>query len=47
SGHGLGLAIVSSIVKAHRGSVTAESGNGQTVFRVRLPMIEQQIATTA
>lgn len=42
-----GLAIVSSIVKAHRGSVTAESGNGQTVFRVRLPMIEQQIATTA
>lgn len=41
AGHGLGLAIVSSIVKAHNGSVTAESGHGHTVFRVRLPMIEQ------
>jgi two-component system sensor histidine kinase TrcS len=40
SGNGLGLAIVASIVKAHRGSVTAESGDGRTVFRVRLPMIE-------
>ncbi|OSC40505.1 sensor histidine kinase [Mycobacterium decipiens] len=40
SGHGLGLAIVSSIVKAHHGSVTAESAGGRTVFRVRLPMIE-------
>jgi signal transduction histidine kinase len=39
SGIGLGLAIVSSIVKAHHGSVTAESANGRTVFRVRLPMI--------
>ncbi len=41
SGIGLGLAIVSSIVKAHHGSVTAESGNGRTTFRVRLPMIEK------
>jgi two-component system sensor histidine kinase TrcS len=41
SGHGLGLAIVASIVKAHHGSVTAESADGQTVFRVRLAMIEQ------
>lgn len=40
AGNGLGLAIVSSIVKAHHGSVTAESGNGRTVFRVRIPMIE-------
>jgi two-component system, OmpR family, sensor histidine kinase TrcS len=40
AGNGLGLAIVSSIVKAHHGSVTAESGDGRTVFRVRLPMIE-------
>jgi two-component system sensor histidine kinase TrcS len=40
SGIGLGLAIVSSIVKAHHGSVTAESADGRTVFRVRLPMIE-------
>ncbi|MGO8768923.1 sensor histidine kinase [Mycobacterium sp.] len=46
SGIGLGLAIVSSIVKAHHGSVTAESADGQTVFRVRLPMIEGPIADT-
>ncbi len=46
SGIGLGLAIVSSIVKAHHGSVTAESADGRTVFRVRLPMIEDPIAET-
>ncbi|OBG30581.1 two-component sensor histidine kinase [Mycobacterium alsense] len=40
SGIGLGLAIVSSIVKAHHGSVTAESSDGRTAFRVRLPMID-------
>jgi two-component system, OmpR family, sensor histidine kinase TrcS len=45
SGHGLGLAIVNSIVKAHKGSVTAESANGLTVFRVRLPMIEPPAET--
>jgi two-component system, OmpR family, sensor histidine kinase TrcS len=44
SGNGLGLAIVSSIVKAHHGSVTAESTEGRTVFRVRLPMIESPAA---
>jgi signal transduction histidine kinase len=47
SGIGLGLAIVSSIVKAHHGSVTAESGDGRTVFRVRLPLIEDLTADTA
>jgi two-component system sensor histidine kinase TrcS len=41
SGNGLGLAIVASIVKAHHGSVSAESADGRTVFRVRLPMIER------
>jgi two-component system sensor histidine kinase TrcS len=41
SGNGLGLAIVSSIVKAHHGSVSAESGDGHTVFRVRIPLIEK------
>jgi two-component system, OmpR family, sensor histidine kinase TrcS len=46
SGNGLGLAIVSSIVKAHHGSVTAESGSGRTVFRVRLPLIENPITDT-
>ena len=39
SGNGLGLAIVDSIVKAHHGSVTAESADGQTTFRVRLPLV--------
>jgi two-component system, OmpR family, sensor histidine kinase TrcS len=43
SGIGLGLAIVSSIVKAHHGSVTADSADGRTVFRVRLPMIESPV----
>jgi signal transduction histidine kinase len=38
-GNGLGLAIVDSIVKAHRGSVTAESAGGRTAFRVRLPLV--------
>ncbi|MGH3551528.1 MAG: sensor histidine kinase [Mycobacterium sp.] len=41
SGNGLGLAIVASIVSAHHGSVSAESAEGQTVFRVRLAMIER------
>ena len=40
SGNGLGLAIVDSIVKAHQGSVTAESADGRTTFRVRLPLVE-------
>lgn len=40
SGNGLGLAIVSSIVKAHHGSVTAESDPGRTVFHVRIPMLD-------
>ncbi|BBX97823.1 two-component sensor histidine kinase [Mycobacterium lacus] len=47
SGTGLGLAIVNSIVKAHHGSVSAESADGRTVFRVRLPMIEQPTIKTA
>jgi two-component system sensor histidine kinase TrcS len=37
-GNGLGLAIVDSIVKAHHGSVAAESAAGRTIFRVRLPL---------
>jgi two-component system sensor histidine kinase TrcS len=41
AGHGLGLAIVNSIVKAHGGTVCAESANGETVFRVRIPMIKR------
>jgi two-component system sensor histidine kinase TrcS len=44
SGNGLGLAIVNSIVKAHHGSVTAESDDSRTVFRVRLPFITTSMA---
>jgi two-component system sensor histidine kinase TrcS len=40
TGTGLGLAIVASIVQAHQGHVTGESGNGQTVFRVCIPTTE-------
>jgi two-component system sensor histidine kinase TrcS len=40
-GNGLGLPIVASIAQAHHGSVTAESADGRTVFRVRLPLIER------
>ncbi len=45
-GTGLGLAIVASIVEAHHGSVSAESANGQTVFRVRLPLIDDPTGDT-
>lgn len=34
---GLGLSIVQSIVEAHGGTVTVQSGPGQTVFKLRLP----------
>ncbi|MFN2466100.1 MAG: sensor histidine kinase [Candidatus Dormibacteria bacterium] len=39
-GSGLGLAIVRSIVEAHGGRVTVESGRG-TTFRVHLPRLAQ------
>lgn len=37
-GSGIGLAIVKSIVKLHRGTVKAESENEKTIFEVRLPL---------
>jgi two-component system sensor histidine kinase TrcS len=43
-GNAFGLPIVASIVKAHHGSVTAESADGRTVFRVRLPMVKPTVA---
>lgn len=36
-GSGLGLAIAKEIVELHHGSITAESGDGLTVFTVRVP----------
>lgn len=39
-GAGLGLAIVRSIIEAHRGEITAESNAGLTRFCIRLPASE-------
>lgn len=36
-GNGLGLAIVKHIVRLHRGTISAESSETGTVFRIRLP----------
>jgi signal transduction histidine kinase len=36
-GFGLGLAIASSIVQAHRGELTVSSRPGETTFRLTLP----------
>jgi two-component system sensor histidine kinase TrcS len=36
---GLGLSIAASIIEAHNGTIEAESANGITTFRVRLPMV--------
>ncbi|BBY27822.1 sensor histidine kinase [Mycolicibacterium sediminis] len=40
---GLGLAIVASIVAAHEGTVTADSGGGRTEFSVRLPGVDVEV----
>jgi signal transduction histidine kinase len=40
-GTGLGLALVKSIVEAHRGSVKVSSEPGRTCFRLRLPLAER------
>lgn len=37
-GAGLGLAIVSEIIAGHGGSISAKSGDGETVFTVLLPV---------
>ncbi|BDG17079.1 sensor histidine kinase [Thermus brockianus] len=40
-GVGLGLAIAQAIAKAHGGEISVESRPGRTVFRVRLPLLEE------
>lgn len=37
---GLGLSIAASIVEAHGGTLTAQSGSGTTTFTVRLPVLQ-------
>ena len=41
-GTGLGLAIARAIAKAHGGEIAVESRPGRTVFRVRLPLLEEE-----
>ncbi|VCU52550.1 Probable sensor histidine kinase TcrY [Thermus thermophilus] len=41
-GTGLGLAIAHAIAKAHGGEIQVESRPGRTVFRVRLPLLEEE-----
>lgn len=43
AGLGLGLYIVREVTLAHGGQVAAHSGNGETVFTVRLPRREQGV----
>ena len=40
NGTGLGLAIAKQIVTLHKGTITAESRDGVTVFKVVLPVIQ-------
>ncbi|WP_243028968.1 sensor histidine kinase [Thermus albus] len=42
-GTGLGLAIAQAIAKAHGGRITAESRPGRTLFRVHLPLLEEEV----
>ena len=41
---GLGLAIARAVVTAHAGTITAESGSGNTTFTVRLPKVALDVA---
>jgi signal transduction histidine kinase len=41
-GTGLGLAIAQAIAQAHGGGISVESRPGRTVFRVRLPLLEEE-----
>ncbi|MBW6395980.1 HAMP domain-containing histidine kinase [Thermus sp. SYSU G05001] len=41
-GTGLGLAIAQAIARGHGGEITVESQPGLTLFRVRLPLLEEE-----
>ena len=41
-GTGLGLAISHNIIKAHQGTIDVDSGNGKTVFTVKLPSWDEE-----
>ncbi|MEO3945428.1 HAMP domain-containing sensor histidine kinase [Gorillibacterium sp. CAU 1737] len=41
-GSGLGLAIAKGIIEGHGGSIEAQSDEGRTVFRFRLPLLDNQ-----
>jgi two-component system OmpR family sensor kinase len=40
-GTGLGLAVAQAIARAHGGHIEVESTPGRTLFRVRLPLLEE------
>ncbi|WP_448566945.1 ATP-binding protein [Thermus sp.] len=40
-GTGLGLAVAQAIARAHGGEIEVESAPGRTLFRVRLPLLEE------
>ncbi|WP_369689325.1 sensor histidine kinase [Streptomyces acidiscabies] len=39
AGSGLGLAVAEAIVRAHGGTLTAQSQPGETEFRIELPLV--------
>lgn len=41
-GSGLGLSITKSIVEAHKGKITVSSSSEQTLFTLRLPLVNEQ-----
>jgi CheY-like chemotaxis protein len=44
TGHGLGLAVVHSVVRRHGGRISATSAPGSgTVFRIELPLVTEQV----
>ncbi len=46
-GSGLGLAVVYSVIKNHKGKITVESKRGRgTIFHILLPAVEHETSTT-